>query len=141
MSPACSSLVKAEVAGKLSKEWPPNPALTLTRLSLRSRLREGAAKNPCQQGFGSQSPGRLRHRWARRSHALAVSRPMAKIGPMRGGYGLSLAQHRLRPTPIGAVLLAMLGLRSAPPHCAARAPPVPRSLGGQLNFRHWASKL
>jgi hypothetical protein len=40
----------------------PNPALTLTRLSLRSRLREGAAKNPCQRGFGSFSPGRLRPR-------------------------------------------------------------------------------
>ncbi len=64
------------------------------------------------------------------------SRPMAKIAPLRGGYGLSLAQRRLRPTPIGAVLLAPLGLRSAPPHYAAWAPTVPRSLGGQLNFRH-----
>jgi len=37
---------------------------TLTRLSLRSRQREGTAKIPCQQGLWSQSPGRLRHRWA-----------------------------------------------------------------------------
>lgn len=66
------------------------------------------------------------------------SRPMAKIGPMGGGFGSSLAQRRLRPTPIGAVLLATLGLRSASPHSAAFAPAVQRSLGGQLNFRHWA---
>jgi hypothetical protein len=69
------------------------------------------------------------------------SRPMAKISPMRGGFGSSLAQRRLRPTPIGAVLLAALGLRSASPHSAAFAPAVQRSLGGQLNFRHWAAVL
>jgi len=40
------------------------PRVNLTRLSLRSSLREGAAKHPCQQGFGPLSPGRLRHRWA-----------------------------------------------------------------------------
>jgi hypothetical protein len=65
----------------------------------------------------------------------AVSNPN---WPNAGGFGSSLAQRRLRPTPIGAVLLATLGLRSASPHSAAFAPAVQRSLGGQLNFRHWA---
>jgi hypothetical protein len=37
-----------------------NPASTLIRLSLRSRLREEQAQNPCQPGHGSVSPGRLR---------------------------------------------------------------------------------
>jgi len=31
----------------------------LTRLSLRSSLREGAAKNPCPRWFGLLSPGQL----------------------------------------------------------------------------------
>jgi len=36
------------------------PRVNLTRLSRRSRLREGAAKMPCQPVRWSQSPGRLR---------------------------------------------------------------------------------
>ena len=35
------------------------PRVNLTRLSLRSRLREGAAKNPCQPGRGSQITGQV----------------------------------------------------------------------------------
>jgi len=41
------------------KQYPPNPELTLTRLSLRSRLHDGAAKNPCQQGLGSKFAGQV----------------------------------------------------------------------------------
>jgi hypothetical protein len=36
------------------------PRVNPDRLSLRFNLREGAAKMPCQRGFGSLSPGRLR---------------------------------------------------------------------------------
>ena len=44
---------------KCKKVRTPNPALTLTRLSLRSRLREGTAKMPCQRGFGSKITGQV----------------------------------------------------------------------------------
>jgi hypothetical protein len=74
------------------------------------------------------------HSWARRS-LRSPSRPMAEVAPT-GGFGLSLAQLRLRPTPVGADILASLGLRYATPHGAAFAPTVQRSLGVQLNFRH-----
>jgi len=70
----------------------------------------------------------------RDAHMRSQSRPMAKIGPMGGGFGSSLAQRRLRPTPIGAVLLAPLGLRCASSHSAAFAPAVQRSWGGAAQF-------
>ncbi len=56
----CFDLLGKQKGAKLEAVVPPNPASTLTRLSLRSRLCEGAAKTLCQQGHGSQSPGRLR---------------------------------------------------------------------------------
>jgi len=56
-----------------------NPALTLTRLSLRFRLREDAAKNPCQRGCG-------RHR--------------------RAGYA---TDPRVHPTPSGWEMTPPLG--------------------------------
>lgn len=38
--------------------------VNLTQRSLRSRLREGAAKKPCQSWLGSPSTGKLRPCWA-----------------------------------------------------------------------------
>ena len=35
------------------------PRSNLTRLSLHSRLRDGAAKNPCQQGFYFKFAGQV----------------------------------------------------------------------------------
>jgi hypothetical protein len=68
-----------------------NPALTLTRLSLRSRLHEGAAKSHCQQSLRSKSPGRMRHRWALRFNLRWIVRKIAVFF-----YGLFMDESLLQ---------------------------------------------